>query len=153
TSAEVDLSWTVVGTDATYNLERSTDNFASFTTVASNLSHTTTTFADTTVVQGNTYQYRIHAFNTNPPDESFSNVVTAVVGPVDIEFPFPDGIQNINGLQLNGSAEFSPDEHILRLNKDFNQAGSVFTTDKVSASQWSTTFWIRLHEGTQPNIA
>src|SRR5262249_44827943 len=124
-----------------------------FTTIASALSHTTTTFADTTVVRPNTYQYRVHAVNVNPLDESFSNVVSAVVAPVDIEFPFPDGIQNANGLQFNGSAFFSPDERLIRLNNDFGQAGSVFTTNRVSASEWNTTFWVRLHEGTQPNPA
>jgi hypothetical protein len=153
TSGEVDLSWTVVGTDATFNIERSTDNFATFTTVVSNLPHNQTTYVDTTVERPNTYSYRVHAFNTSPPDESFSNVVSAVVAPVDIEFPFPDGIQNANGLQFNGSALFSADEHIIRLNNDFSQAGSVFTTNKVSDSHWNTTFWVRLHEGTQPNIA
>src|SRR5262249_54432146 len=107
----------------------------------------------TTVSRPHTYVYRVRAFNTNPDSESVSNTASAVVGPIDIEFPFPDGIQNTNGLQLNGSALFSADEHILRLNNDFSQAGSVFTTNKVSASQWNTTFWVRLHEGTQPNPA
>jgi hypothetical protein len=152
-SAEVDLSWTIVGSDATYNIERSTDHFATFITVVSNLPHSPPTYVDTTVMRPNTYYYRVHAFNASPADESFSNVVVAVVAPVDIEFPFPDGIQNANGLQVNGSALFSADEHILRLTNDFNQASSVFTGNEVSASEWSTTFWIRLHEGTQPNIA
>src|SRR5262249_36877652 len=110
-------------------------------------------FADTTVERPNTYQYRVHAFSADPADESFSNVAVAVVGPINVNFAFPEGIQNIDGLQLNGSALFSADEHILRLNNDFSQAGSVFTTNRVSASQWNTTFWVRLHEGTQPNPA
>jgi hypothetical protein len=153
TSGEVDLSWTVVGADATYTIERSTDQFATFTTIVSGLPHNQTTYSDTSVVRPNTYYYRVHAFNTNPADQSFSSAVVAVVAPVDIELPFPDGIQSADGLQFNGSTLFSADEHIIRLTNNFNQAGSVFTTDKVSASEWSTTFWIRLHEGTQPNIA
>jgi hypothetical protein len=158
TSLEVDLSWTSVISSATgnhYNVERSTDNFATFTTLASNLSPSQLTYADTTITRGTTYQYRIHAFNVSPAptDESFSNVAVAAVAPVDIEFPFPNGIQNANGLAINGSAVFSSTEKLLRLNNDQNQAGSVFTSGKVSDSKFSTTFWIRLHEGTQPNPA
>jgi hypothetical protein len=157
TSTEVDLSWTTVISAAAgnhYNVERSTDNFATFTTIASNLPPGQTSFVDTTVVRPNTYQYRVHAFNAaSPTDESFSNVNSAVVAPVDIEFPFPAGISNANGLQFNGSALFSPTEQIIRLNNDFNQGGSVFTTDRVNVSNFSTSFWIRLHEGTQPNPA
>src|SRR5262249_19935975 len=151
TSGEVDLSWTGVGTDAPYNVERSPA--PAFATLASNLSHTTTAFVDTTVVRPNTYYYRIHAFNTTPLDESFSNVAAPVVAPVDIAFPFPDGILNANGLQFNGSALFSADEHLIRLNNDFSQGGSAFPPNKSSDTKWTTTFWVRLHEGTQPNPA
>jgi hypothetical protein len=152
-SKEADPSWNRVG-NAGYDLERSTDG-GPFTFLV-HLASDQTTYADMTVQQGSTYQYRVHAFNTNPTDDSFSNVGTFVDKPVDIEGVFPDGVQNGTGLEFlkfNGSSLYSPDEHILRLNNNFNQAGSVFTTNKVSDSKWSTTFWIRLHEGTQPNIA
>src|SRR5262249_724473 len=151
TSSQVDLRWTQVGNNG-YALERSTDG-GPFEVIFTTSDPATLTFSDTTVSRPHTYVYRVRAFNTNPDSESVSNTASAVVGPIDIEFPFPDGIQNTNGLQLNGSALFSADEHILRLHNDFSQAGSVFTTNKVSASQWNTTFWIRLHEGTQPNPA
>jgi hypothetical protein len=156
TSGEVDLTWTSVISAAAgnhFNVERSTDNFTTFTTIASGLPTSQLSFVDTTVVRPNTYQYRVHAFNVSPADESFSNIVAAVVAPVDIEYPFPNGIQTTNGLQFNGSAMYSADEQLIRLNNDVSQQGSVFTTNRVSATKFTTTFWVRLHEGTQPNPA
>jgi hypothetical protein len=155
-SLEVDLSWTSVLSTATgnhYNVERSV-NGGAFTAIASNLAASQLTFADRTVTEGNTYSYQVHAFSASPADDSLSNAVTFVDAPVDIENAFPDPmIANANGLQLNGSALFSPTEHILRLNNNFSQAGSVFTTNRVDTTHFSTTFWVRLHEGTQPNPA
>jgi hypothetical protein len=157
-SLDIDLSWSSVLTSDSankYSVERSTDNFATFSTIASNLPASQTTYADTTPVPGTTYQYRVHAFNVNPApaDESFSNVVTANDAPVDIESAFPDGIQNVDGLQFNGSASFSPTEHLIRLTDDIIQAGSVFTTNRVDVSKFTSTFWVRVHEGTQPSPA
>src|SRR5262249_44816655 len=113
-SKDIDLSWTSVLVDGSgnhYNVERSDDNFANpanTITIVSNLPPSQTSYADITVVPGNAYYYRVHAFNSTPApsDESFSNVVTATDAPVDIESPFPGGIQNVNGLQFNGSASF-----------------------------------------------
>jgi hypothetical protein len=158
-SKDVDLSWNAVlasNSGNHYDVERSSDNFATNTiTVGSNLPPSQTSFADTTVDPGNTYYYRVHAFNTNPApsDESFSNVVIATTSPVDIESPFPDGFQNVNGLQFNGSASFSPTEHLIRLTDDIIQASSVFTNNRVDVSKFNTTFWVRMHEGTQPTPA
>jgi hypothetical protein len=151
TSTEVDLSWTRVGNDH-YTIERATDG-GSFSTISGNINILLTTYADLTVTQNHTYQYRVHAFNINPTTDSLSNVAVAIVRPVDIEFPFPDGITSSDGLQFNGSAIYSSTEHLIRLNNDFSQQGSVFTTAKVSDTKFTTTFWIRLHEGTQPNPA
>jgi hypothetical protein len=155
TTLEVDLSWTATGNNG-YRIERSTDNFVTFTVLATVPSNQTT-YPDTTVVRPNTYEYRVHALNTNPTDESFSNVVTAVVGPLVFSYPFPDGITSSAGLQGNGSAQLltgATQEHLIRLNNDFGQAGSVFTTNRVGVGgHWTNTFWIRLHEGTQPNPA
>jgi hypothetical protein len=153
TSTEVDLSWTKPApTIDHYDLLRSTDG-GPFVVLASNLPPNQITYPDQTVSRPHTYSYEVHAFNINPTSDSLSNIVTAVVAPVDINYTFPDGITSDAGLQFNGSALFSADEHIVRLNNDFGQAGSVFTTNKVSDTKWSTTFWIRLHEGTQPNPA
>src|SRR5262249_57957569 len=96
---------------------------------------------------------RVPAFNVNRPRFAPSAAVPAIVAPVDVESPFPAGFSNANGLQVNGSALFSTDEHLIRLNNNFGQAGSAFTTDRINASKFSTTFWVRLHEGTQPNPA
>jgi hypothetical protein len=159
-SREVDLSWSSVLANNSgnhYNVEQSTDNFATFTTVGMNLPPTQTTFSDLTVSPGNTYQYRVHAFNVNPSpnDFSFSNVGVANDIPVDIEAPFPGGIMSTDaaGLQFNGSAIYSGTERLIRLTNDLIQAGSVFTNNRVDVGLFSTTFWVRLHEGTQPTPA
>jgi hypothetical protein len=152
-SREVDLSWTRVGNDG-YDLERSTDGGPYI--VLNGPTHiptTQTSYADSDVTVGHSYLYRLRAFNMNPTDSSVSNLASALNAPVDVESPFPDGIQNTDGLHFNGSAFFSSTEHIIRLNNDFSQAGSVFTTARVDDTRFSTTFWIRLHEGTQPNPA
>jgi hypothetical protein len=162
-SKDIDLSWSSVltaGIGNRYDVERSSDNFANpanTTIVGPNLMPSQTSFADTTVVPGNTYYYRVHAFNMTPApsDESFSAVVSAVVAPVDIEFPSngSGAITSSAGLQFNGSANLSPTENLIRLTDDQIQAGSIFTNNRVDASKFRTTFWVRVHEGTQPDPA
>src|SRR5262249_58151133 len=56
-------------------------------------------------------------------------------------------------LQANGSAFSSEAERLLRLNNNFGQAGSSFTLQRVGVRGFTTTFQVRLHEGTQPNPA
>jgi hypothetical protein len=155
-SGSVSLSWTNVANDH-YAVERSQDpNPTNFIVVAPNIPAGTTTYTDTTVTRPNVYHYRIRAFNVNPTDQSVSNVADVSVGPLNINFPFPAGITSSINLNGNGSAQLltgATQEHLFRLNDNFSQAGSVFTTTKIDDTKFSSTFWVRLHEGTQPNPA
>src|SRR5262249_44260001 len=96
------------------------------------------------------YFYRVRAFSVNPPDTSLSNVGRARIGPVVIDYlqGFPPQPAD---LRANGSAEFV--DNSARRNNHFSQAGSVFSTMRVNVVTWTNPFFIRLHEGTQPNPA
>src|SRR5262249_12930168 len=52
----------------------------------------------------------------------------------------------------NGSAQFTT-ENLLRLNNNFGQGGSALEVQRVGIRGFTTSFQIRLHEGTQPNPA
>src|SRR5262249_47836095 len=83
---------------------------------------------------------------------------SATIGPVNISHvdpanPTAPGFFDHNDMQANGSAFFSTDEHLLRLNNNFGQAGSALTLQKVGIRGFTTQFHVRLHEGTQPNPA
>src|SRR5262249_31593394 len=55
-------------------------------------------------------------------------------------------------MTANGSAQFTT-ENLLRLNNNFGQAGSAFESQRVGIRGFTTSFQVRLHEGTQPNPA
>jgi hypothetical protein len=151
----VTLTWTrpQVANDH-YNVERSNNNFQTFTTIATNLPGTQTSYTDTTVTTG-TYQYRVRAF-TNPAGSNFalSNVVQARVGAGSAII---DYLQNNSfpadpaDLQANGNAQFA--EGTARLVRQNATAGSVFSLNQENILNWTTQFTVRLHEGTQPNYA
>ena len=60
-NGEVDLSWTAASTATSYNVKRATVSGGSYTTIASGV--TTTTYADTTAVNGTTYYYVVSGVN------------------------------------------------------------------------------------------
>jgi hypothetical protein len=141
------LAWTNVPADY-YVVERSTDG-TTFTPIAtvppSQLSYT-----DTGLTPG-LYAYRIHAF-TNSGAESLSNVRGAWVGPtIDHGTPATGGFSNVTDLTANGSAFFST--NLLELTSAPGQAGSAFSNTRITDANFTTTFDVRLHEGTQPNYA
>jgi hypothetical protein len=163
TSVKVSLSWTrPAAANDHYSVERSTTaNFATFTTVASNIPGSQTSYDDTDpilVSQPGQYYYRIRAF-TSPAETLFavSNVVGVKVGPNSgiINYPPPNGFPlppaTPIDLTANGSAAFA--ETTARLTNANNQTGSVFSTNEENILNWNTTFQVRLHEGTQPFYA
>jgi hypothetical protein len=145
-SSEIDLVWTRVGNDH-YDVERAADG-VTFARVAS-VPVTETTYSDIGLARG-TYTYRIRAFSVNPSDSSVSNTVTGTNGPTTIDYSAGFPASPID-LTANGSAQFA--ETTARLTDNQNQAGSVFTNMRVGIKNFTTTFTIRLHEGTQPNPA
>ncbi len=144
TSAALGLSWTNVANDH-YDIERSTDG-TNFTRVAT-VPATQTTYTDGGLTAG-IYAYRIRAFNTNPTASSLSNVQGADVGATinhGVDF------SNTTDLTANGDAQFQ--ENTARLTAADLQTGSVFTSNRITIAKFTTTFLVRLHEGTQPNYA
>jgi hypothetical protein len=149
----IDLSWTGTANNH-YDVKRSTDG-TTFTTIAT-VPSTHTTFIDNSVTFG-TYYYKVTASSTFPEgtDTGDSNVVKAVVGPITITHfvsPGSPGFTTSSDMVANGSAQFTT-ENLLRLNNNFSQAGSAFETQRVGIRGFTTTFQVRLHEGTQPNPA
>jgi hypothetical protein len=144
TSSSLGLNWTSVANDH-YDIERST-NGGSFAKVAS-VPASETAYTDTGLAPG-IYAYRIHAFSMNPAAESLSNVRGATVGGV---VDHSNGFGNAVDLSANGNAIFA--ENAARLTGADLQTGSVFANTLLTITKFSTTFLVRLHEGTQPDYA
>ncbi len=143
-----------------FNVERSTSPvFASFTTVATGLSTNTTTYTDTDpalVSSPGVYYYRVRAFSTSGSTPfALSNSIGVKVGPDAGKIDYPTGTPIPPApapfdLQANGSAQFADES---RLTNATNQTGSIFSATPRNILNWTTSFQIRLHEGTQPNYA
>jgi hypothetical protein len=141
-ASSLGLSWTPVTNDH-YDIERSTDgtNFSRVTT----LPGYQTTYTDTGLTPG-LYTYRIHAFGLAA--DSLSNVQGAWVGPT---FDHSANFSNTTDLTFNGSAV--PTTNLVELTNDVNQTGSFFSNTRITVGHFTTSFQVRLHEGTQPNYA
>ena len=150
------LRWTATANDH-YDIFRGDASGANLTLIAT-VDASQTTFTDTGLANG-TYTYQVVANSTFPEgttDSAASNVARATIGPINVDHGAPNGTPGFldsSDLQANGSAFFSTDEHLLRLNNNFGQAGSAFTIQQVGIRGFMTTFQFRLHEGTQPNPA
>jgi hypothetical protein len=149
----VDLSWNGTANDH-YDVKRSTDgtNFTVIATVPSSQ----TTFMDAGLANG-TYFYQVTAFSSFPEgtDTGDSNIAKAILGPITITHfvsPGNPGFTDHSDMVANGSAQFTT-ENLLRLNNNFSQAGSAFESQRVGIRSFTTSFQVRLHEGTQPNPA
>jgi hypothetical protein len=155
-SNAVALSWTRPPVaNNHYNVERSTTaDFAIVTTVAMGLTTTSFTDTDPTLVSapGN-YFYRVRAFSTaGTTPFVLSNYVGVKVGPQAGVINYPMGTPIPPApppfdLQANGSAQFADES---RLNNAPNQTGSILSNSQENILSWTTTFQIRLHEGSQP---
>src|SRR5262249_48872398 len=150
---EIDLSWTGTANNH-YDVKRSTDG-VHFTLIAS-VPASQTTFQDTGLANG-TFFYQVTAVSTFPEgtDTGDSNVVKATIGPININHfvsPGNPGFTDHSDMLANGSAQFTT-ENLLRLNNNFSQAGSALEVQRVGIRGFTTSFQIRLHEGTQPNPA
>jgi hypothetical protein len=111
---------------------------------------------DTGLANG-TYFYQVTAASTFPQgsDSATSNVAKATIGPITITHFVSQGnpgFTDHSDMVANGSAQFTT-ENLLRLNNNFGQAGSAFTVQRVGIRGFTTSFQVRLHEGTQPNPA
>jgi hypothetical protein len=143
-ATSVGLSWTAV-TDGHYDIDRSTDGI-NFTTVAT-VPAPLTTYTDTGLVPG-LYTYQIHAVNADSSGDSLSNALGAWVGPTfDHSTPANGGFSDPTDLTTNGSAFVGGD--LLELTSAVNQTGSAFSNTRITAGSFTTTFEVRVHEGSQ----
>ena len=138
----IQLSWTGVANDH-YEVDRSADG-VNFTTVADNIPATQTTYTDPGLSAGS-YFYRVRGVNADG-EFSVSSTVRATIGPEQIDHS--DGFDNPNDLQENGSAKFV--ERDGRLTDDLRQAGTFFSTERLGVRGFTTTFEVRVHEGSDP---
>src|SRR5262249_52982144 len=105
-----------------------------------------------------TYFYQVTASSTFPEgtDTGDSNVARATLGPISISHFVSagnPGFTDHSDMLANGSAQFTA-ENLLRLNNNFSQAGSAFEApQRVGIRGFTTSFQVRLHEGTQPDPA
>jgi hypothetical protein len=76
-SSQIDLSWTDVGTETGYRIERSIDGTT--WTVAGTTAQDETTFSDASLAAGTTYSYRVIATNAGG-DSAPSDAATATTG-------------------------------------------------------------------------
>ncbi|QEH37254.1 Legume lectin domain protein [Aquisphaera giovannonii] len=144
TASTIALSWTGIANDH-YEIQRSNDgvNFATIASVPAGQF----SYVDAGLAPG-MYGYRVEAFNVNPAASSVSAVRGATVGATVDE---GGGFHNTAGLTANGAAQFA--EATARLTKATGQVGSVFTNNRLTIGSFTTSFEVRLHEGTQPDYA
>ncbi|GAB4126818.1 MAG: hypothetical protein Fur0027_08630 [Raineya sp.] len=84
---QVNLSWTDNDTgEQGFRLERSEDNFATFTVLSNNLPPNTTSYTDNTVASNTTYQYRVRAFFLSL-NSAYSNVASVTTPNVSLNAP------------------------------------------------------------------
>ena len=155
-ACEIDLSWTPSGNDH-YMLERAFGT-GNFQTIAANIPITQTTYQDTDpilLIQPGTYEYRLTAYNRMPDETAVANVVSAANAPVVIDHSTPPdgGFVNHDDLTANSSPGGRPIfvSGLVRLtDAGGNEAGTVFSNNKVNITNFSTTFNFRFSEGTVP---
>jgi hypothetical protein len=141
---QVVLSWTSASDHTHYTVERSADG-TTFTAIFTTKDATTTTFVDNDLTTGSRF-YRVLAFNA-AGDSSPSNTVSATIGPLNIDHSA--GFTTTSDLTRNGTTNFV--ETIARLTGAVaGQAGTFFSKERVGIRNFSTTFTVRVHEGTFP---
>jgi hypothetical protein len=144
-AASISLSWTGVADDH-YEIDRSTDG-VNFDLLADNIPPSQKTYRDDGLGNGS-YFYQVHGFNADGAS-SVSASVRGTIGPAVIDHSVDAGaFDNPADLQENGSAKFV--ERDGRLTDDLRQAGTFFSTERVSIRNFTTTFEVRIHEGSDP---
>ena len=141
-ASAIALSWTATA-NGHYEVERSADG-TSFELIDGNIPPSQTTFTDDGLANGS-YYYRVRGVNADG-ENSISSTVRATIGPARIDHEA--GFANPNDLQENGSAKFVENDG--RLTDDLRQAGTFFSTERVGVRNFSTTFRVRVHEGSDP---
>jgi hypothetical protein len=146
--SNITIAWKCNNSGAsTFSIERSTDG-TNFTEIAQ-VTSDTRSFTDERL-EGGTYYYRVRAFN-NQGASAYSNVDSVRIGGGDnpTSIDHSGGFANNSDLTRNGSASYSGT--VARLtNGGFGQAGTVFTSNRVGVSNFTTTFTFQIRPGTTP---
>jgi hypothetical protein len=147
--ASITLAWTAVANVDHYAVERSTDG-VNFDLIADNIPPTQTSYQDSGGggLEAGSYFYRVHGVNA-AGDDSVSASVRGTIGPAVIDHSVDAGaFDNPADLQENGSTKFV--ERDGRLTDDLRQAGTFFSTERVGIRSFTTSFRVRIHEGSDP---
>ena len=141
---EIILSWTSAPDHVSYTVERSTDG-VNFTPIFTTVDASTTSFTDSGLAPG-TYIYRVQAFGSTG-DSSPSNTARATIGPLNVDHSA--NFADTSDLRANGNTHFV--ESVARLTDIIaGQAGTFFTQERIGIRNFTTTFKVRIHEGTFP---
>jgi hypothetical protein len=146
--SDVTIAWTRHSFNETgYQVFRSTDgvNFSALATLPAN----SDTFTDSKVQPG-TYFYRVLAFNANG-NSAFTNADGVIVGTPGqtTRVDHSAGFASNAALTANGNAAFTGTVAELT-DGGFDERGSVFTNARVGVTNFTTTFTMRMHDGTTP---
>jgi hypothetical protein len=146
----VDLRWPLVTGAATYTIYRGmSPGGEDAIPLVSGL--TDASYHDNAVVNGTTYYYKVTAVNANeaplPIEGRASNEVAAKPSPQTVVLNFNNGFANSAGaLKFNGSAAVKTGKAELTSGQ-MNQAGSVFSTNRVNAASFNTQFSFQITAG------
>jgi hypothetical protein len=146
--SDVMIAWTRHSFNETgYQVFRSTDG-VSFSLLAT-LPPNSDTFTDSKVQPG-TYFYRVSAFNANG-SSAFTNVDGVIVGTPgqSTTVDHSAGFASNGDLTANGNAAFTGGVAELT-DGGFFERGSIFETARVGVNNFTTTFTMRMHDGTNP---
>src|SRR5262249_11699716 len=149
----IDLSWSGTANNH-YDVKRSTDGI-NFTLIAS-VPASQTTFMDTGLANG-TFFYQVTAASTFPEgtDTGDSNIAKATIAPIAITHFVSagnPGFTDPSDILANRTSQITSGNLLLLINT-FVQAGSALELQRVVIRGFTTSFQVRLHEGTQPNPA
>src|SRR5262249_20739323 len=130
-----------------FSVERSTDgsNFIPLDTV-----DTTVTSFTEEKLPGGTYFYRVRSFNAQG-NSLYSNVDSVRIGGGDQPTPIDHsaGVARNSHLTKNGSVSYSGTAARLT-DGGFGEAGTVFSSNRVGISNFTTTFTFQIRPGTTP---
>ena len=128
-STEIDLAWTAVSGATTYKVERSLNNLT-WTTLAPSpaLTGTTTTYADTGLVAGTTYYYRISSI-----DAVGTSVASSVVSTITLPAApvLSAAVTSATTINLTWTAVASATNYLLERSADGGNTWSTVATQST----------------------
>ncbi|HET6249755.1 MAG TPA: fibronectin type III domain-containing protein, partial [Tepidisphaeraceae bacterium] len=149
TSTGVGLSWTAASTATSYVVERSSTGAGGFSEIATGI--TTTTYADSNVVQGETYQYEIFSQNDAGLSNTPSGVVSATIPPPpqtlsvtvgkgsNKSVQFFDDAGTLTTIKLNGMGTATVNFGATTISQASGKTGVVVSGTDITLASISTT--------------